>query len=130
MSRSVLVDSCWYIQQAKEGRDPLRVLSLIAESRDIVTCGIVKAEVGRGLKHRKHLERYRAAWSVMRYVESNSQRWEETLDLAWALGRKGLILPLADIHIAVCAHQVGAVILTCDQHFKQIPGIDSTDTLY
>lgn len=130
MSRPILVDSSWYIQQARNGEDPLRILSFLAESRDIVICGLIKSEVGRGLKLRKHLDQYRAAWSVMLYVESNYKRWEETLELAWSLDRRGIILPLQDIHIAVCANHVGAVILTCDGHFKKIPGIDATDRIF
>ena len=94
MSRPIMVDSCWYIQQARNGEDPLRILSFLAESRDIATCGIVTAEVGRGLRQRKFLERYQAAWSVMLYVDSSNKRWEETLDLAWHLDRQGVTLGL------------------------------------
>ncbi|MCB1061747.1 MAG: PIN domain-containing protein [Verrucomicrobiae bacterium] len=130
MSRPIMVDSCWYIQQARNGEDPLRILSFLAESRDIATCGIVTAEVGRGLRQRKFLERYQAAWSVMLYVDSSNKRWEETLDLAWHLDRQGVTLPLQDIHIAVCANQIGAVILTYDTHFQKIPGIDATDKIF
>jgi predicted nucleic acid-binding protein len=130
MSRPIMVDSCWYIQQARNGEDPLRILSFLAESRDIATCGIITAEVGRGLKQRKFLERYQAAWSVMLYVDSSNKRWEETLDLAWHLDRQGVTLPLQDIHIAVCANQIGAVILTYDTHFQKIPGIDATDKIF
>jgi predicted nucleic acid-binding protein len=130
MARPVLVDSCWYITQAKTGQDPLRALSLIAESRDVAVCGMVKAEVGRGLRVSRHLEMYERAWSVMLYVDSNFKRWEETMRLAWHLDRQGINLPIQDVHIAVCAAHIGAVILTYDQHFKKIPGIDSTDQIY
>ena len=130
MSRPVLVDSCWYIEQARRGEDPLRILSFVAESRDIATCGLIKSEVGRGLKLRKHLDCYLAAWSVMLYVESSFQRWEETMELAWSLDRRGVTLPIQDLHIAVCANHVGAVILTYDKHFEKIPGIDATDRIY
>lgn len=125
-----MVDSCWYIQRAREGQDPLEILSYHAESRDIATCGLIKAEVGRGVRYPRHLERYEAAWSVMLYVDSSFQRWEETMKLAWSLDRKGINLPLQDIHIAVCAHHIGAVILTHDNHFQAIPGIDSTDRIF
>ena len=130
MSRPVLVDSCWYIDHARRGEDPLQILSFMAESRDIAICGMIKAEVGRGLKHRKHLDRYEAAWSVMLYIDDGFQRWEDTLALAWSLDRRGIILPIQDIHIAACAVHAGAVILTYDGHFQKIPGIDATDRIY
>lgn len=129
MSRPVLVDSCWYIQQARNGNDPLRMLALIAESRDIATCGIIQAEVGRGLRHASWLERYRRAWSVMLYLDSNQKRWEETLELAWKLDRRGITLPIQDIHIAACALHAGAVVLTFDRHFQSIPGLDAADRI-
>lgn len=125
-----MVDSCWYIRQAREGRDPLEILGCHAESRDIAVCGIVKAEVGRGIRYPKHLARYEEAWSVMLFVDSNFERWEQTMKLAWSLDRKGIILPIQDIHIAVCAHHIGAVILTHDEHFQSIPGTDATDRIF
>ncbi|MCB1086439.1 MAG: PIN domain-containing protein [Verrucomicrobiae bacterium] len=130
MSRPILVDSSWYIRQARTGSDPLQILSFLAETRDIATCGVVKAEVGRGLRERKWLKKYTAAWSVMLYVDSTFRRWEETMELAWKLDRRGVILPLQDLHIAVCAHQIGAVILTYDDHFQSIPGVDATDRIF
>ena len=130
MSRPVMVDSCWYIQQARDGRDPLEILSIHAESRDIATCGVVRCEVGRGFKDRKHLDRYIAAWEVMLFVPSDNRRWEETMELAWQLDRQGFHLPIQDIHIAVCAMHIGAVVLTNDRHFDFIPGVDATQRIY
>ncbi len=129
MSRPVLVESSWYIGTARAGEDPLFALSFFAESRDIATCGIVMAEVGRGLRERKHLDRYQAAWSLMMYIPSDYRRWEQTLELAWELDRRGVVLPLQDLHIAACAAHIGAVVLTRDEHFHQIPGIDATDRI-
>ncbi len=130
MSRPILVDSSWYIQQAKTGNDPLQVLAFLAESRDIATCGMIMAEVGRGVKLRKHLDRYQNAWSVMLFVESSDRRWQETVELAWTLDRRGITLPIQAVHIAVCAHHIGAVVLTHDKHFDSIPGIDATDRIF
>lgn len=130
MSRPVLVDSSWYISHFRRSEDPLPALALIAQVRDVATCGMVKAEVGRGLKSPERLARYERAWEVMLYVASGYDRWEETLKLAWELDRKGLVLPIQDVHIAACALHLGAVILTYDKHFSKIPGVDSTDVIY
>jgi len=130
MIRPVLVDSSWYIRQARSGLDPLQALSFLGEGRDIATCGMVIGEVGRGVQERRFLDRFRAAWDLMLYVESNRQRWDETLELAWTLDRRGIVLPLQDVHIAVCARHIGAVILTHDAHFQRMPGIDATDRVF
>ncbi|MEM9479291.1 MAG: PIN domain-containing protein [Verrucomicrobiota bacterium] len=129
MGRPILVDSSWYIRQMRAGHDPLRALAFIAETRDIAVCGMIKAEVGRGLKIPRILERYQLAWSVMLYIESDLKRWDETLKLAWQLDRSGMVLPIQDVHIAACAIHAGAVVLTYDAHFDRIPGIDATDRI-
>jgi predicted nucleic acid-binding protein len=130
MSRPVLVDSSWYIQRARKGKDPLFELSLVAETRDIATCGMIVAEVGRGLKIPRFLKRYRLAWSEMVWVQSSERIWEHTMEIAWRLDRKGTVLPIQDIHIAACALEISAAVLTFDQHFKLIPGLTVTDCLY
>jgi predicted nucleic acid-binding protein len=123
MSRSVMIDSSWYVAQARKGNDPLKELVWAAEDRDIVVCGMVIAEVGRGIRERRFLDRYTAAWEQMLYIPSTQNRWRETLQLAWHLDRKGIVLPIQDLHIAACALHIGAVILTEDKHFQQIPGL-------
>ena len=125
-----MVDSCWYIQQARAGHDPLQALAFIAETREIATCGMIKAEVGRGIREPKHLGRYREAWNVMLYVPSDFKRWEQTLELAWHLDRRGITLPLQNLHIAACALSISAVVLTLDAHFHRIPGLTATDRIY
>lgn len=130
MSRPVLIDSSWYIETARRNRDPLALLAVMAESRDLATCGVIKAEVGRGFRDPRRLEPYDRAWSCMLYIDDGYKRWEATMALAWALDRKGLILPITDLHIAACAMHAGAVILTYDQHFQLIPGIDATDRIF
>lgn len=130
MSRLVLPDSSWYISTIRSGQDPLRELAKLAISRDIAICGMIKAEVGCGLRSEALLERYDAAWEKMFYIEESRDRWDETMRMAWSLQRKGITLPIQDVHIACCASHAGAVILTYDQHFQLIPGIDATDRVF
>ena len=130
MSRAVMVDSSWYIGQAKLGKDPLKELSLASEVRDIAVCGLIVAEVGRGIRERHFLNRYVSAWSQMLYIPSTQQRWKETLELAWHLDRENVILPIQDIHIAACALSISAAVLSEDTHFRKIPGLTAVRDLY
>lgn len=125
----VLVDSCWYITQMREGRHPLRALEHIAHSRDVATCGIVRAEVARGIRDEGLLKKFRARWDVMLHVPMDNRLCLEAENLAWQLDRRGVILPLTDILIACCARRIGAVVLTFDKHFSHIPGIRCTDRI-
>jgi predicted nucleic acid-binding protein len=125
----VLVDSCWYITQMKRGLHPLRTLESVAQVRDIATCGIVRAEVARGIREEGLLKKFRARWDVMLYVPTDNKLWADAEQLAWELDRRGVILPLTDIIIACCARRIGAVVLTFDKHFSHIPGIRCADRI-
>jgi predicted nucleic acid-binding protein len=127
--RPILPDSSWYITEARRKQDPLLQLAEISITRDVATCGIVISEVGRGMKHPNTLQRYIDCWEVMSYVDSSHRIWQDTLQIAWQLDRQGRVLPIQDIHIAACALSINAVLLTHDQHFQEIPGLDATDRI-
>jgi predicted nucleic acid-binding protein len=104
-------------------------LALAAASRDLAICGVVRVEVGRALIPRKVRERFTAAWDVMINIPTDNRLWQEAERTAWDLDRKGRTLPLTDIVIACCAMRIGAVVLTFDKHFYEIPGLRVTDHL-
>ncbi|WFB37535.1 PIN domain-containing protein [Kiritimatiellota bacterium B12222] len=130
MIHPLLVDSSWYIAQAKKGFDPLKQLAQVSHIRDIAVCGMIMSEVGRGLKYPKWLTQFENAWREMFYIESTQTVWQVTLEIAWALDRSGKVLSLQDVHIAACARTASAVILSYDQHFQQIPGVKVVQDLY
>ncbi len=119
----VLADSSFYIGQMRQRRDPLPLLLYLAEDRDLATCGVVRAEVGRGLRTLKVREALGQAWDVMICVPTDNKLWAKVEQLAWTLDRRGMNLPLQDLIIGCCALQLDAVVLTCDRHFSSIPGL-------
>ena len=56
-------------------------------------------------------------------VTLSTELWSDVAETAWALDRKGAVLPLTDIAIGVCALNAGAEVVTVDAHFKRIPGL-------
>jgi predicted nucleic acid-binding protein len=118
----VLVDSSFYISCLREGRDPLRLLAVTAAVRDLVICGVVRCEVGRGLRHPNLRAKFTSVWDVMLNVQTDDRLWTQAEQTAWELDRKGIVLPLRDVVIACCARRVGAVLLTLDKHFHDIAG--------
>jgi predicted nucleic acid-binding protein len=120
----VLVDSSFYIQLLRQGQDPLRALALTAAARDLAVCGVVRCEVGRGLRERRVLKRFQAFWDVMIWVPTDERIWYSIEETLWHLDRKGLALPLPDVMIGCCARQIGAAVLTTDAHFSLIPGVE------
>ncbi|MBI3880507.1 MAG: PIN domain-containing protein [Verrucomicrobia bacterium] len=125
----VLADSSFYIRLMREGRDPLRALALAAAARDLAVCGVVRCEVGRALRPIGRLQRFQRVWNVMINVPTDNQLWDAVESTAWQLDRKGIVLPLTDLVIACCAQRIGAVVLTFDKHFGQIPGVRAVDRL-
>lgn len=125
----VLADSSYYIRAMREGRDPLETLAEIAAVRDLAVCGVVRCEVGRGLRERRVLDRYQAFWNVMLSVPTDNRLWEQVLQTVWQLDRNGITLPLTDVIIGCCALRIGAIVLAHDGHFEHIPGLRVTDRI-
>ena len=59
----------------------------------------------------------------------NGNLWEQVEQTLRDLDRNGTIVPLTDAVIACCAQRIGAVVLTYDRHFNQIPGVRATGQL-
>ena len=125
----LLADSSFYIRHLRQGRDPLRALTLAAAERDLAVCGIVRCEVGRALRPTRVRQQFRAFWDVMLNVPTDNRLWEQAEQTLWDLDRAGRMLPLSDVVIACCAQRIGAVVLTYDHHFSLIPHVLTTDSL-
>ena len=117
----VLVDSSVYIQLIREGKDPVRELAGSFDMTEIAGCSIVRCEVLRGVIRPKAKAYLEAFFDLLIHVPTDQRVWHETEDLAWQLDRKGRVLPLTDLVIAVCALRVEAAVLTHDRHFELIP---------
>src|SRR5690349_3461303 len=96
----VLVDSSFYISCLREGRDPLRLLAITAAARDLAICGVVRCEVGRGLRLSGLRAKFGSFWDVMLNVQTDNRLWAQAEQVAWELDRKGIVLPLTDVIIA------------------------------
>ena len=121
MENGVLVDSSAFIHLLRRHVDPVVALQEEYGTVDLVTCGIIKVEVLRGIntpKARAHVE---ALLSMFQFVQSDNSLWDEAVELAWSMDRAGQVIPATDILIAVSARRVGASILTLDPHFEMIP---------
>ena len=119
----VLIDSCIYITLSKRRLDPAVVILERLQLEDIVTCGMVRLEVIRGIalpKVRTHMESF---FNVMQNVITDNALWEEACELGWRVTRNGNNMPAQDIIIAAHALRVGAAVLTHDGHFDAIPGL-------
>ena len=52
----------------------------LPEPEDIATCGLVTAEVGRGIRHPNTLRRYVESWALMCYIKTSQTVWQKTFE--------------------------------------------------
>lgn len=119
----ILVDSCIYIRWLRDRADLFAELGDHLRRGDLATCGVVRAEVLRGVVSTVARERMELLFSTMHEVAMVPDLWTEVGGLAWELDRRGEVLPLTDIAIAACAKRAGAVVITTDPHFAKVPGL-------
>lgn len=127
MEKPILVDSNVYIDLLRLGLDPAVELTQQISLTDLATCGMVRVEVLRGIKNPGIHTSTSRFLSVQQNVPTDNRLWDETAELAWELDRKGWVIPAADVVIACAARRIGAIVLTKDSHFSQIPGLPVRD---
>jgi predicted nucleic acid-binding protein len=129
MASLVLPDSNFFIRSLKAGLDPFAQLAQHAEKTEFVTCGVVVAEVTRGLRAPSLRQKFEENFALMTCVPTTAFIWKRAAQLAWSLDRQGTVLPLPDLIIAATALEADATVLTFDAHFQKIPGLRAVDRL-
>jgi predicted nucleic acid-binding protein len=121
----LLVDSTVYIDWFRRRVDPRSMLEPWIKGRAIAICGLIRAEVIRGVIHTGQKAKINELFDLMEEVPTDSGLWREVAEMAWRLDRQGTVLPLTDVAIAACALRIGASLITTDEHFSKIPGLDT-----
>ena len=129
MVSGVLIDSNFYINHLKAGRNPFKEIAAAGEDWEIFTCGMVMLEVLRGVRDPRQLAKIEASFSLMNFIPTSNPVWTKARQLAWQLDRTGLIIPAQDHLIAACALQTGLAVLTADGHFRHVPGLTVVEKL-
>ena len=125
MISSLLVDSNVFINLWRSGRDPVTVIGRWActNRTNLVTCGMVRLEVLRGIRVPRVHSLIGSFFDVMENIPTDGDVWKSASRLAWELDRQGRVLPAQDILIATVARRSDSVVLTDDKHFGSIPDL-------
>ena len=122
--KAVLPDTCAWIDYFNGRTTPLAdALAQALNDGEVITCGVVMYELFQGVRSDKESEVLRAAFSSLRYLEMDSELWLSAARLSASLRNKGITLPFSDSIIAALAHRHDLVVLTVDQHFRQVPDL-------
>ena len=125
----MLIDSTIYIDLLRHGEDIPFVLRPFLLSGQLFICGVIRAEVLRGIRTIEMRKELSDLFDLMAEVPTDARIWGKVTDLAWKLDRRGAVLPLTDLVIACCAFVVDTAVVTTDPHFSQIPGLKVKRTL-
>ena len=120
LAQPLLVDTNIYIRLLRKRRDPVSALFEHYDPANLVTCGMVRLEVLRGIREDRLRERLGSFMDMMQYVPSDPALWHEATALAWRLDRQGFVIPATDALIAASALRIGASVLTTDRDFDTI----------
>jgi predicted nucleic acid-binding protein len=118
-----LVDAASYIDLMRAGQDPRQVLGAYLRAGRLYSCGVVRAEVLRGIKIERRYEQMEQFFDIVPEVPTDARLWRDVSQLGWKLGRKGKWPPVTDLAIAVSALRVRATLVSTDAHFKDVPGL-------
>ena len=124
-----LIDSAAYIDLMRAGEDPRQVLAPLLRAGRLYNCGVVRAEVMRGIKIEKRYEQMEEFFDIVPEIPTDSRLWREVSLLGWKLGRKGKWPPVSDLAIAAAALRIRAILISPDAHFRDVPGLKVFSTL-
>ena len=125
----ILVDSCFYISHIKKGIDFRQRLLPALRNGELYNCGVVRAEVLRGLSNQRAYAEVEAFFNIIPEVPTDAKLWQQVSKLSWEVARAGFAPPLSDFVIAACAMRARATVITYDKHFDQIPGVKTLPDL-
>lgn len=125
--KRVLIDTNAY---SRLGRGDEQVLEVLGEADTVYLSIFVLGELLAGFRggkreeaNRALLRDFRAAPTVL-LLPASEETAERFGQLKDALKRQGTPLPLNDVWIAAHALETGATLLSFDEHFDAVPGLD------
>lgn len=123
VNKGILIDtSVWVEFFTKTSRTSDAVAALLNKDKAWVS-GVVLYELVQGTKSEFEKEQIISQLSTLSYVEMSIPLWCRAGELAKAMKKKGLTLPMSDILLATIALGYNLSLFTLDKHFESIPGV-------
>jgi predicted nucleic acid-binding protein len=114
----VMADTCIWIASEKDPVIAAQLRDMTIRDR-LVMCGIVYAEILRGLQEAAVLERRTKQFLALQWVETPPEVWRKTAEMASTQDRLGHPVPLTDVHVAALCLENELSLWTTDRHFDR-----------
>ena len=95
----------------------------LLQSQQLVTCGIVIAELLAGVRNAHERESIETGMAGLDYLEMNQSTWNLVGTTLAGLRRAGKTLPISDVILAALAIENDCSVLTFDRHFRSISNV-------
>jgi len=125
----LLADSSYCIFAGHKFDDPFTHFDTYRAEYAFATCGMVMVEVLRGVANPNAMARWKRGFEGLIYLSTVRSTWDLARQISWRLERAGRRLPTPDIVIAAWAIEAGAVVLTRDKRFAEIPELTVVSSL-
>ena len=124
-SKGVLPDTCAWIDYFRPGTTPLgQALENALKSEAVFICGPVIYELVQGVRSEKEQTLLKSALNALPFLEMNETLWIKAGRLSANLRKEGKTIPFSDVLIAVLSIEKNLAVMTVDEHFRDIPGLE------
>ena len=124
---AILVDSSIWIE-ALAPRAPEAIVTilraLLTAKRTAVT-EMVRLEVMAGAKSAKEFDQFREDFAAVSCFSATTASWRQAEEISFALGRRGLRVPVADLLIAAVAVSHDLPLWHADRDFERVRHVSS-----
>ncbi len=123
-NKNVLVDTSAWIEFFRDTPGTADTVSKIIENGRACICGVIYFELLQGIRTGEDPGRLIELLAALNFVETTADIWIKAGNISAALRKQGTTLPMSDLLIGATAIERGLSVLTYDEHFSSIPGLN------
>jgi tRNA(fMet)-specific endonuclease VapC len=124
MRSKIIVDTSVWIEYFKNSQDYVGYIEENLHLDSIYITGPVITELIQGVRGGKEYLLLSDSINAIPYLECTFQDWIMAGEISFKLRKNGKIIHVTDALIAAVSIRNTAKILTLDNHFKNIPGVE------
>lgn len=117
-----MADTCIWIACERDDTVATLLGDLAARDR-LVMCGLIYAEILRGLQEAAIRERRAKQLLALQWVETPHEVWSKTSEMARVQDKLGHPVPLTDVLVAALCVENELALWTTDRHFNQFSAL-------